>query len=386
MSTTASVISGIAGLLSSGISAAANRASSAAVSAENLQASKEFALFQAKLNRLDWQAANRRQDYLLANSARIQKNALQSAGISAANIAGEFSPVSNVNPISSSRPNPLGYVPTNYFGDLGVSAADMISKVSNAKLAEATAEKASEEARGLEIENNNKQSIIDSNLGLSAAEKAYKDSLTAGQKLSNEFASTTFDNRVKFSFEQLAEIQSNIAKNWQETTLLGQKAETEPVLREQLKSQISRNLAETSDFYASAKRTLNLIKNDDALREVYKSEKDLNDAKKLLTDAMKFTENYRGYAAKASYEANSEKQTVSFNGWTLKNFSVYDAQAQLTLSNFINSLNAGDLTKSKAELEKLDRVWDNINGSIQAVSSYGNAVNNTRRTDWFLGY
>ncbi len=365
------IVNGIAGLIGTGASAAANRATSAAVSGDNLEASKNFALYQAKINRKDWLAANARQDYLLANSARIQKQALQAAGISAANIAGEFSPVSNVNPVPSTRYNPLGYVPTNYYGDLGQSVGDMISKVSNAKLADAAAKKAAEEARGLEIENNNKQSIIDSQLGLSAAEKSYKDSLTAGQNLSNLFASTTFDNRVKFSFEQLAEIQSEIAKNWEETTLLGQKAETEPVLREQMKSQISRNLAETSNFYASAKRTLNLIQNDNALRDVYKSEKDLNEAKKLLTDAMKFSEDYRGLASKASYEANTHEYTVNWNGWTLKKFTAYDAEAQLGLSNFINSLNSGDLVKSKSELEKLDRIWDNVNGSIHAASSLG---------------
>lgn len=268
---------------------------------------------QAEYNIQQWNREVDRQDYLLSNSARLQKESLQNAGLSTATLSGSFSPV------SSAPSGSTGGAPSVSSANLLDSAPAFIQALNQQKatdsaveLNQALADKARSEAQ----RNLKDVEVYDQRFAAELALKSSEESLNYSRVDNTDF--DTFMKKQNFPYEL------KILNNKVQWSAHGLALQLQEIANAELEGKLTE--ARIADYWASVKQRgayisslYQSVAESKALVKVYGSQVSLNaalenvyKADKLLKEAQVRWQKFENHAASfnVGFEYNGENISV----------------------------------------------------------------------------
>lgn len=330
--------------------AAVNAAGTAISNKQNFNLNKKLMYLQNDLNIAAFNRENARQDYLLNNGASIQKRALEGAGMSAAGLAGDFSPISSV-PSQQGVSLPSMPSPSSIFGDwssVGSNLAQQRLAESTADLQDANADKVSAEAAKLRKD----LDIYDVKF---SAEQSQREASAAStwadaqlKQIDIDYNRKVFDDRVKYAHYEAVNSLHRSAKTVQEIANL---RATEKFTSEQTNTELHRQNLLKYQLSETAANTRKLIQDtftSASLDQTYKDQHELQYVRKALGDLDVGLRQYEKAVKDADARAYLLPQQFEYDG---KSYSLDGAQLKMLQmsQDFIHSVQTGNAALRSSE-------------------------------------
>lgn len=312
---------------------------------------------------------NARQDYLLANGAAIQKDALKNAGISAATLGGDFG-----NSTPSTNQSQGVDIPSAPMPDIG-AGRNVAGEISQMKQAEASSDLAASQAE----KNRAEAGLLRKQLGnyditfaaeqdkrVADAVKAQADAQIA--RINQDIAERGKENRVTLLSLEVAEKTQSIVNMMSENaaTLAKVDLTREQIATEQKRrEEISANIRNLDSLVV---KNMQEAATSKALSQIYKDEHDRKEAKDLLLDAQAAFESYRQADFYNMVETKKLEQVYDLNGkqYTLNGYML---ERSLKAQELVNAIEEGDLMHAKTLYETLRPELESRKLDIEAVKA-----------------
>ncbi len=311
---------------------------------------------QNEYNTAQWYREVARQDYLLANSARLQKESLQNAGLSAATLTGSFSPV------SSAPSGSTGGAPSVSSANLLDSAPAFIQALNQQKatdsavnLNDALADKARSEAQ----RNLKDVETYDKRFAAELALKSSEEALNYSRVNNTDF--DTYMNKQNFPYEL------KILNNKVQWSAQGLALQLQEIANAELEGKLTE--ARIADYWASVKergaRIASLyqsVAESKALVKVYGSQETLNAALENVYKADKLLKEGQVRWQKLANHAASFNVGFEYNG---ENISVPALAVQYynAAQGVVTATQQGDAAAAKK--------WTDVLGDITQTLGTG---------------
>lgn len=330
--------------------AAVNATGSAFNNRLSFNSNKKLMNLQNDFNIAAFNRENARQDYLLNNGALIQKRALEGAGISAAGLAGEFSPVSSA-PSQQGVSLPSMPSPSSIFGDwssVGLNLAQQRLAESTADLQNANADKASAEAEKLRKDLGNydvKFSAEQSQREASAA-STWADAQL--KQIEIDYNGKVFDDRIKRAHYEAVDSLHRSAKTLQEISNL---RTTENFTKEQTNTELHRQNLLKYQLSETAANTRKLVQDtltSASLDRMYKDQHELQYIRKSLGELDVSLREYEKAVKGADARSYLLPQQFEYDG---KSYTLDGAQLKMLQmsQDFIHSVQTGNAAVRSSE-------------------------------------
>lgn len=357
------------GAATGGVSSALGAVGSLIGGAIQYRQQKKLMKQQNQYNIDQFNRENERQDYLMANGARIQKDALKNAGISAATLGGDFG---NATPSTNqsqgvdvpSAPTPDVGAGRNVAGEL----AQMKQAEANQDLSASQAEKNRAEAALLRKQTGNYdiQFAAEQDKRVADAAKAKADARVAA--IRQEIEEVGKDNRVTLLSLEVAEKTQSIINMMTSNDLASanvaftlEQVETE----KQKQREIGANIKNLNSLVVKNYQEAATSK---ALAQIYKDEHDRKEAKDLLVSAEAALKQLEYVDFENVMETKKEGVAVDLNGKSVS-MNGYMLDLNLRAQELVNAVEEGDLMHAKTLYETLRPDLEKMKIEVDALGN-----------------
>lgn len=356
------------GAATGGVSSALGAVGSMIGGAIQYRQQKKLMKQQNQYNIDQFNRENERQDYLMANSARIQKDALKNAGISAATLGGDFG---NATPSTNqsqgvdvpSAPTPDVGAGRNVAGEL----SQMKQAESTSNLNDSVAEKNKAEAALIrkQVGTYDVQFGAEQDKRVSDAAKAKSEA--AIQRIRQEIEERGKDNRITLSSLEVAEMSRRVANLLADHAHIVANTANINEQTENLKAKRSEIVANIKNLNSLTVKNLQEAATSKALAQIYKDEHSRKEAKDLLVSAEAAYKSYLAGDLENSINSKLENQTFELNGESVT-ANGYMIEMCMKAQELVNAVEEGDLIHAKTIYETLRPDLEKAKLEVDAVS------------------